>query len=122
MAAISGPWTLFNPAFGLDELVDPALMRRQAVVFGDVILANSWVPRVVLAGLDPVYRLGRALLGANPLGLPPLDPLGLASDLVASLSELPGTLPSVLPSPATVAPASTGGGGPLSARWFCGLL
>jgi hypothetical protein len=112
VAAITGPWTLFNPAFGLDELVDPELMRRQAMVFGDVILANGGVPRQVLAGLDPVYRLGRALLGADPLGLPPIDALGLASDLVARLSALPAAVPA----------ATAGGTGTLSGSWFCGLL
>ena len=61
VAAITGPWTLFNPAFDLDELVDFDLMRRQTLAFGDLILAVDDVPREVLAGADTVYREGRSL-------------------------------------------------------------
>ena len=67
-AGISGPWTLYNPAFSLDELVDFDLMREQTLAFGDLVLAVDDVPREVLAGADNVYRPGRSLLGTDPLG------------------------------------------------------
>lgn len=123
VAAITGPWTLFNPAFGLDELVDPALMRRQAMVFGDVILANSWVPREILAGLDPIYRLGRDLLGADPLellGLPPIDVTALPGALLSS--PLFEGVPLPVASRAAVRPDDAVDAGTLSAGWFCDLL
>lgn len=60
IAAITGPWTLFDPAFGM-ELVDFALMRRQAMAFGDVILSVADKPRELIAGADTVYRAGRTL-------------------------------------------------------------
>jgi hypothetical protein len=69
-AGISGPWTLYNPRFGLDELVDFELMRRQTLAFADLVLAVDDVPREVLAGADNAYRPGRALLGTDPLGEP----------------------------------------------------
>jgi hypothetical protein len=75
VAGISGPWTLYNPSFGLDELVDFDLMRRQALAFGDVVLATDDVPRQVIAGADNVYRPSRDLLGKDPLAEegPPLQ-------------------------------------------------
>jgi hypothetical protein len=66
VAAITGPWTLFDPAFGLDELVDFDLMREQTLAFGDLVLDVDDVPRQVLAGADTVYRLGRDLTAARP--------------------------------------------------------
>jgi hypothetical protein len=66
-ASITGPWTLYNPSFGLDELVDFNLMREQALAFGDLVLAVDDVPRQVIAGGDNVYRPGRSLLGTDPL-------------------------------------------------------
>jgi hypothetical protein len=69
IAAITGPWTLFDPEFTLEELVDVDLMRRQALAFGDVVLAVDDVPREVLAGADNAYRLGRDLTeGGAPNG------------------------------------------------------
>lgn len=68
IAAITGPWTLFNPAFGM-ELVDVDLMRRQALAFGDIVLAVDDVPREVIAGADNAYRLGRDLTAEGaPMG------------------------------------------------------
>ena len=58
IAAITGPWTLFDPAFGM-ELVDFGLMRRQAMAFGDVILSVADKPRELIAGADTAYRAGR---------------------------------------------------------------
>ena len=60
IAAITGPWTLFDPAFGM-ELVDFALMRRQTMAFGDVILSVADKPRELIAGADTAYRAGRTL-------------------------------------------------------------
>ena len=74
VAGITGPWTLYNPAFGLDELVDFELMRRQAMAFGDIVLAADDVPRQVLAGADNLYRPGRDLVGSDPGGgVPPSE-------------------------------------------------
>ncbi|HYZ91587.1 MAG TPA: PA domain-containing protein [Actinomycetota bacterium] len=61
LAGITGPNTLYNPAFGLDELVDFELMRRQTMVFGDTILKLQDLPRQLIAGADTVYRAGRDL-------------------------------------------------------------
>jgi hypothetical protein len=78
VAAITGPWTLFNPAFGLDELVDPALMREQTIAFGDLIHQVEQVPREVLAGADTAYRTGRDLLGQEPVPAPAVPSLNAA--------------------------------------------
>jgi hypothetical protein len=73
-AGITGPWTLYNPSFTLDELVDFDLMRRQAMAFGDLVLAVDDVPREVIAGADNAYRPGRSLLGTDPGGgVPPVE-------------------------------------------------
>jgi hypothetical protein len=67
VAAITGSWNLFSPAFDIDEILDVELMRRQTLAYGDLVLAVDDVPREVLAGADPVYRLGRDLLGSEPI-------------------------------------------------------
>jgi hypothetical protein len=67
VAAITGSWNLFSPAFDTDEILDIELMRRQTLAYGDLVLAVDDVPREVLAGADPAYRLGRDLLGSDPL-------------------------------------------------------
>ena len=67
VAAITGPWTLFDPAFGM-ELVDFELMRRQTLAFGDLILDVDDVPRALIAGADTAYRLGRAATAYCTLG------------------------------------------------------
>jgi hypothetical protein len=61
LAGITGPNTLYNPAFGMDELVDFELMRRQTLAFGDTVLKLQGLPREVIAGADTVYRAGRDL-------------------------------------------------------------
>jgi hypothetical protein len=63
LAGITGPNTLYNPAFGLDELVDFKLMRRQTMVFGDTVLKLQDLPRELIAGAESVYRVGRDLTG-----------------------------------------------------------
>lgn len=65
-AGITGPWTLYNPSFTMDELVDFDLMRRQTLAFGDLVLAIGGVPREVIAGADNAYRPGRSQLGTDP--------------------------------------------------------
>ena len=59
LAGITGSNTLYNPAFGLDELIDFELMRRQTMAFGDTALKLQRLPREVIAGADTVYRAGR---------------------------------------------------------------
>jgi hypothetical protein len=67
VAAITGPWTLFDPAFGMEQ-IDVGLMRRQTLAFGDVVLAVDDLPRQVIAGADTVYRAGRDLTTASGTG------------------------------------------------------
>lgn len=59
LAGIAGPNTLYNPAFGLDTLIDFDLMRRQTMAFGDTVLKLQGIPREVIAGADTLYRAGR---------------------------------------------------------------
>lgn len=59
VAAITGPTTLFKPAFGQEELLDVELMRRQTMAFGDVVLGLIDVPKAAIAGADTAYRIGR---------------------------------------------------------------
>jgi hypothetical protein len=66
VAGITGPWTLYDPSFPMELLVDFELMRRQAMAFGDVVLAVDDVPRQVIAGADNVYRPARDLFGQDP--------------------------------------------------------
>lgn len=55
IALISGPWFLFDPAFGI-EAIDSSLMRAQTLAIGDVVLSVASLPREVIAGADTVYR------------------------------------------------------------------
>ena len=59
LAGITGPNTLYNPAFGMDALIDFELMRRQTMAFGDTVLKLQGIPRQVIAGADTLYRAGR---------------------------------------------------------------
>jgi hypothetical protein len=61
IALITAPWTLFDPAFGLEELVDRDLLHRQTLVFSDLVHAFSVVPREVLGGGYVGYREARRL-------------------------------------------------------------
>ncbi len=63
VAGITGPWTLFDPSFGLSELIDFDLMRRQTLAFGDVVVMLGGVPQQVIAGADPAYRIGHSTTG-----------------------------------------------------------
>lgn len=66
IAGITGPWTLYNPSFEMDDIVDFELMRRQTLAYADVVLAVDEIPRHVIAGADTVYRAGRDLLTQGP--------------------------------------------------------
>jgi len=59
LAGITGPNTLYNPAFGMDRLIDFELMRRQTLAFGDTVLKLQGLPREVIAGADTLYRMAR---------------------------------------------------------------
>jgi hypothetical protein len=58
VAGITGPSTLFDPAFHMEQ-IDFDLMRRQTLAFGDVVLQVDDLPREVIAGADTLYRAGR---------------------------------------------------------------
>jgi hypothetical protein len=49
VALVTGPWSLYNPAFGM-EAIDGELLRRQTLVFADLIHAVGTIPRELLAG------------------------------------------------------------------------
>ncbi|MGI5498635.1 hypothetical protein [Lentzea sp. CA-135723] len=59
MAMISGPWTLWAPAFGASA-VDHERMRRQVLAAGDAITALAPVPRDEIAGPYLAQRQARA--------------------------------------------------------------
>jgi hypothetical protein len=92
IAAITGPWTLFDPGYDLDELVDPALMRRQTIAFTDIIHDVERLPRTVIAGADTAYRLGRDVTGAATNAveglLPPGTPSAAVGRYYCALGEL----------------------------------
>jgi hypothetical protein len=56
---ITGPWSLWAPAFGGDA-IDVAALRRQALAAGDVITALDGVPRDEIAGGYLTERAARA--------------------------------------------------------------
>lgn len=49
VALVTGPWTLYNPAFGM-EAVDIDLLRRQTLTFTDLIHSVGSMPREAIAG------------------------------------------------------------------------
>jgi hypothetical protein len=61
VALVTGPWTLFNPAFGI-EAIDPELLRKQTLVFADLIESLEAVPRELIAGGYLAEREARELL------------------------------------------------------------
>jgi hypothetical protein len=60
---VTGPWSLYNPAFGM-EAIDGALLRRQAIVFTDLVHAVGSIPREALAGGYLAERQARSGLCA----------------------------------------------------------
>lgn len=73
MAMISGPWTLWAPAFGPDA-IDFTRMRSQVLAAGDTILALGHVSRTEIAGPYLAYRRARtAGTPGCPHNLPPVQ-------------------------------------------------
>jgi hypothetical protein len=69
IAFVTGPWTLFNPAFGMEAL-DGGLFQRQLVVFTDLVYSLDEIPREAIAGGYLAERGARsALCGASEDGL-----------------------------------------------------
>jgi hypothetical protein len=66
ISLVTGPWTLYNPAFGM-EAIDGALMRTQSLVFADLIQGLAGTPSVALAGAYTGYRAARGGLCASGL-------------------------------------------------------
>jgi hypothetical protein len=56
---ITGPWSLWAPAFGANA-IDFSLLRRQALAAADVVLALDGMSREEIAGEYPAYRAARA--------------------------------------------------------------
>jgi hypothetical protein len=72
LAMVTAPWTLFDPAFSLEQLIDKSLLHRHTVVFTDMVHAFSTVPRELLGGGYVAYREVRRLTcgtGLEALGL-----------------------------------------------------
>jgi hypothetical protein len=61
IAFVTGPWTLFNPAFGM-EAIDGELFHRQLVVFTDLVYSLDEIPREAIAGGYLAEREGRSVL------------------------------------------------------------
>lgn len=58
-AAITGPWSMFDPVFG-DRAIDFPHMRRQVLAMGDVARSLDGVSRLEIAGTYPEARERRA--------------------------------------------------------------
>jgi len=67
VSLVTGPWTLFNPAFTLEQTVDPALLHRQSLVFTDLVHTTATIPRELLGGAYVGYRQARALTCGSAL-------------------------------------------------------
>ncbi|HUP92205.1 MAG TPA: hypothetical protein VM074_08160 [Solimonas sp.] len=63
VAFIVAPWTLFTPGYSLQG-IDPALLYKQSLVFGDLIHKLGALPREVLAG--PPRRSVPSATGCAP--------------------------------------------------------
>jgi len=66
ISLVTGPWTLYNPAFGM-EAVDPALMRKETLVATDLLYTTASIPREVLGGGYVGYRAARGLICGSAL-------------------------------------------------------
>lgn len=66
IALVEGPWSLFNPAFGL-EAVDRDLLHDQALLFTDVLYGASALPREALGGGYLAMRAARGLICSSAL-------------------------------------------------------
>ena len=67
IAFVTGPWTLFNPAFGMEAL-DKALLHDQTLVFADIAHNLEALPREVLGGGYLAYRQARSVLCSSAFG------------------------------------------------------
>jgi hypothetical protein len=67
IAFVTGPWTLFNPAFGL-EAIDKELLRDQTLVFADIVHNIETLPREALGGGYLAYREARDVFCSSALG------------------------------------------------------
>ena len=80
IALVTGPWTLYNPAFGM-EAIDGELMRKQTLLFADLMHGLASTPSQALGGGYLAYREFRSLVCGSAfatLGLTrcPGDPYG----------------------------------------------
>ena len=64
IALVAGPWTLYNPAFGM-EAIDGEQMRRQTLVFTDLIQRLAGVPTPLLGGGYLLERAARDVICAS---------------------------------------------------------
>lgn len=64
IALVAGPWTLYNPAFGM-EAVDGTTMRKQSLIFSDLIHELAPLPTAAIGGLYPLERSVRSLICAS---------------------------------------------------------
>jgi hypothetical protein len=64
IALVTGPWTLYNPAFGM-EAIDGGLMRQQTLLFGDLMHELASTPAAALGGGYLGYRAARGLICAS---------------------------------------------------------
>jgi hypothetical protein len=67
IAFVTGPWTLFNPAFGMEAL-DKGLLHRQTLVFTDIVHNLETVPREALGGGYLAYRQARNVFCSSSFG------------------------------------------------------
>jgi hypothetical protein len=67
IAFVTGPWTLFNPAFGIEAL-DKTLLHAQTLVFADIVHNLETVPREVLGGGYLAYRQARSVFCSSAFG------------------------------------------------------
>jgi hypothetical protein len=68
IALVTGPWTLYNPAFGMEAL-DFDLMRTQTMIFSDMIQSVAGVPTSALGGGYVAERTARDTLCSSGLAL-----------------------------------------------------
>ena len=61
VALVTGPWSLYNPAFGM-EAVDVSLLQRQSLVFADLLHSLASQPREAIAGATLGERGTREVL------------------------------------------------------------
>ena len=64
ISLVTGPWTLYNPAFHM-EAIDGDLMRRQSLVFADLIQGLAGTPSAAIAGAYTGYRTLRQQICAS---------------------------------------------------------